>query len=107
MSAPYVAASALAARDFEQVRRKMILDHYKWDPQVGDVSALASFPLVLSADGWNELSELAARLSAEALEAERELVFSPELHRRLAVPRSIRSVLSRAADAGRHPRPCP
>jgi hypothetical protein len=103
MSAPYFAAPALAADDFERVRRRAILHHCKWDPQVGDVSVLGSFPLMMSLDHWLELSELAERLTREALEAERELTFLPKLQRRLGIPRSIRKVLERASDEGPTP----
>jgi hypothetical protein len=98
MNAPYYAAPALSARDFEVVRRRTIFEHCKWDPQVGDVSVLGSFPLVLGAERWRELSDLAERLASEALAAENELVFAPALHRRLGVPRSIRKALERAVD---------
>jgi hypothetical protein len=100
MNAPYVAAPALPANDFERVRRKTILTHCKWDPQAGDVSVLGSFPLILAPERWAELSELAERLAREALDAERELTFRPVLHGNLAIPRPIRRVLARALDDG-------
>jgi len=103
MSAPYFAASELGEEQFERVRRRTILHHCKWDPQVGDVDVLGSFPLILSLERWAELSELAERLTQEALEAERELTFSPKLQRRLGIPRSILGALECAGDEGPTP----
>ena len=103
MSAPYFAAPALATDDFENVRRRAVLGHCKWDPQVGDVSVLGAFPLIVSHARWRELSELAECLAREALEAEQELLFAPRHHRRLGVPRAIRRVLERADSEGPTP----
>jgi hypothetical protein len=75
----------------------MVLEHAKWDPQVGDVSTLAPFPLVLPADVWRDLGYLAELLAAEAGEAERELMGRPDLIDRLGLPGPVR----RALGAGR------
>ena len=38
---------ALGADAAREVRRVMELRHFKWDAQVGDVTTLASFPLLI------------------------------------------------------------
>jgi glutathionylspermidine synthase len=75
------------------VRRALVLDHCKWDPQVGDVATLAEFPLLMSAETWSELARSAEQLAAEVTEAEHELRAKPELLERLGLPRRLRRVL--------------
>ena len=70
-----------------------MLDHCKWDPQVGDVGTLNPFPLFLARSHWKQLSTWAERLAAETAAAECELLTRPDLHRRLGVPRKISRVL--------------
>jgi hypothetical protein len=86
----------LDAARFAAVRRRLVLDHCKWDPQVGDVSTLARFALVLPADEWRRLARLAERLAAESEAAEQELLGRPELMRRLGLPAPLLRVLSDA-----------
>src|SRR5438309_9623429 len=50
------AARALDQVEFSELRRRAVLDGCKWDPQVGDVSTLAAFPLVLSRRVWSALA---------------------------------------------------
>ena len=76
----------------------MVFDCCKWDTQVEDVQTLASYPLVLGSSTWHELSDWAERLTAEALEAEAELLERPDLLARLGLPRSVRAVLARKGD---------
>lgn len=83
---------------FAAIRRRMLLEACKWDPQVGDVSMLAPFPIVLPAEVAASLARLAERLAAEALAAERVLIESPDLLARLGLPRAVRRVLSALAD---------
>src|SRR5262249_57633849 len=83
----------LSEAAFAHVRRRLILDHFKWDPQVGDVNTLARFPLVLPADVVLGLYELAEALAAETVTAEDELLGCPDLTRRLGLPRRIRKAL--------------
>jgi hypothetical protein len=42
----------------------MVLDHYKWDPQVGDTSTRADFPLVVPCSTWQQLASWAEPLTA-------------------------------------------
>jgi len=44
------AAGAISPQVFDSIRRRMVLDYCKWDSQIGDVTTLADFPLILSAD---------------------------------------------------------
>src|SRR5262245_499335 len=84
----------LSSGDFNRVRRRLILDHFKWDPQVGDVETLARYPLILPPSATSELFALAEALAAEAEAAERELLLRPNLVFRLGLPRRIRRVLT-------------
>ncbi len=84
----------LDAERFAAVRRRLVLDGFKWDPQVGDVATLASFALVLPAAVGRQLAELAERLTAEALRAEDELLHRPDLLHRLGLPRELRRILA-------------
>jgi glutathionylspermidine synthase len=77
-----------------ELRRCMELRHFKWDAQVGDVTTLAPFPLLMSAAAWRELATLAEQLGAETLALERALAERPRLHARIAVPRPLRRLLS-------------
>jgi glutathionylspermidine synthase len=78
---------------FARLRRRLVLDHFKWDPQVGDVSTLARFPLVVPADVVTGLFRLAESLAAETEAAEAELLARPDLTRRLGLPRAVRRAL--------------
>lgn len=79
---------------FAVLRRGLVLDGFKWDPQVGDESILARFALLLPARTWRQLAQLAEQLTHEALAAERELLQRPELLRVLGLPRPVCQVLS-------------
>lgn len=100
---PLRAGAPLERERFAAIRSDLLLKHCKWDPQVGDVSTLASFPLFIEKRRWTELAALAEQLTAELLEAEQELLQRDDLHRTLAIPRGLRHVLRRA----RHDRPTP
>jgi glutathionylspermidine synthase len=73
----------------------MELHHFKWDVQVGDVTALAPFPLLITRRAWEELAALAERLTRETLAIERELLERPGLHERLALPSPLSRLLRR------------
>jgi hypothetical protein len=87
------AGEPVEAEIFERIRRRMMLDFCKWDPQVGDVGTLASFPLLIGRRTWKLLARLAEDATAELLEAEAELLGRPDLYRALGLPWAIRSVL--------------
>src|SRR5262249_10199192 len=63
---------------FAGIRCRMILEGCKWDPQVGDVAALASFVLVLPTRVARTLGHLAEQLTLEASGAEQVLLDHPE-----------------------------
>ena len=54
-------AKSLDQHTFHRVRQRAILEGCKWDPQVGDVSTLAPFPLILSHVAWRELARMTER----------------------------------------------
>jgi glutathionylspermidine synthase len=85
----------LAAVDAFAIRRRMILDGFKWDPQVGDVCTIARFPIIMPAAQWRELSSLAERLTSELEAAEAELIERPDRYRHLGLPRRLRLVFRR------------
>jgi glutathionylspermidine synthase len=90
----YRCGASLDSVAFAQLRRSLVLDHCKWDPQVGDVSTLADFPLLMPRGTWLKLAGWAEALTVEASEAERELASRPELHGRLGLPRRLRAALA-------------
>jgi len=89
-SPPWRVGDAIAPNDFEAIRRRLMLDHCKWDVQVGDISTLAPFALILRHDIWRQLAEFAEALFAEMEEAEKELLTQPKLIDRLALPRRLK-----------------
>jgi hypothetical protein len=91
---PWVrAGEPVDERRFTSIRRRAVLEGCKWDPQVGDVSTLAPFPLILNRTTWNDLTMFAEQLTAETLDAEQEILLRPELVSELGLPRPIRRVL--------------
>ncbi len=92
---PLRAGPALTPEIAASIRRSMILDFCKWDPQIGDVSTIAPFSLLMSEQDWTHLSDSAEALAAETADAEQELLGRPELHPILAVPRSLRTALQK------------
>lgn len=95
MTVPWYETPALSRAAFEDVRLRTIFDCCKWDPQIGDVSILADFPLILQPDAWTTLAALAEQLAAETLAAEHELLQRPELHGKLGLPKAITRLWSR------------
>lgn len=77
----------------------MALDHCKWDPQVGDVSVLAPYAIMLEPDAWSEIAAAAESLASEILAAEIELGSRPDLLRSLSLPRAF----TRRLDPGSTP----
>ena len=77
----------------------MALEHHKWDAQVGDVTALASFPLVLSRSAWRELQVIATALAQETLGIEIELQGRPDLFARIGLSANLARALRSQPDA--------
>ena len=78
---------------FSTIRRRMILDYCKWDPQVGDESVLLEQPLILGVDDWTYLATSAEKMAEEINSAEAELLAQPRLMAQLAMPASLLRVL--------------
>ena|SRR2546425_9819680 len=95
--APWFAGERLDADSFEAIRRRASIEFCKWDAQVGDVTTLADFPVILRADVWRKLAALAEQLSAETLAAEQEILSRPDLMWQMGIPRAICRVLQRAS----------
>jgi glutathionylspermidine synthase len=88
------AGGALDPKTALDIRRRAALEGCKWDSQVGDVTTLAPFPLVMKRSVWNQLSVWAEQLAAEATEAEQEISERPELLRLLGMPPKLQEVLA-------------
>ena len=100
MTGPWIPVHPLDDAAFASVRRRAIFDCDKWDPQVGDVCAIARHPLVVTRQAWNEVGRLAEALAAETLAAEGELLQRPDLHRALGLPSAVRRALRRGTSSG-------
>src|ERR1700749_3026790 len=88
---PLRALPPLDPDSFGEIRRRMILDACKWDPQVEDISTLSNFPLLLDQKSWLEIARAAEALAREAIAAEREIAVNPKLLKRISLPREIRN----------------
>ena len=97
---PYRLAPPLPADLFAELRQQAIFTCFKWDPQVGDEAVLSPQPLVISADTWRTLADLAEQLSGETLRAEAELRERPELHHQLGLSGPIRRALRAGLTGG-------
>jgi glutathionylspermidine synthase len=90
---PFEVPAQLEPGEFLEIRRRLVLECCKWDPQVGDVATLARFPILIRDSAWRQLARWSERLAAEAVDAEQELLRRPELHRHLGIPFRLRRVL--------------
>ncbi len=99
-SAPYRLTECMSREALSALRRRAIFECDKWDPQVGDQSALASSALLLDPAAWLELETLAQSLAEESLQAEREIALRPELHAPLGLSRPVRRALRMARREG-------
>jgi glutathionylspermidine synthase len=100
IAAPWREVPGLSPATATELRRRAVFECCKWDPQVGDVSVLAAFPLVLGRAEWTEVAHLAEGLAAEAMAAERELIGRTELHADLGLTRPMRRALAAAGRQG-------
>jgi glutathionylspermidine synthase len=94
---PWKEGAALESRVFEGIRRRMIFDHCKWDPQVEDVSVLLPAPLVLRSRAWDQLCRWSEALYRECIAAETELLARPGVRRRLRLPAVLDNAFGDAA----------
>lgn len=95
MSSIPTTAASLSSANFNQLRRRMMFDCQKWDPQVEDVTTLTSFPLLLGSSEWAELARLSEALAGETLAMELELAGRPDLLDTLGLPAPIRKLFAR------------
>ena len=93
---PIRATEPINPHTYQQVRRSLMLNHCKWDSQVGDVCTLAPFALILSRTTWQALCRDTEDLACEALAAEGELLQRPILLRKLGLPSRIRRTVAGA-----------
>jgi glutathionylspermidine synthase len=93
---PWTACESLGSKEWNAVRLRASFNCYKWDLQSEDRSVLADFPMVIDAQEWRLLANLAEKLAAEAMEAEQELVRRPALHSILGLTRRLRKALPSA-----------
>lgn len=96
MTAPWLDYQSIPYDKWRQVRNAMIFEHHKWDPRVGDVEVLADFAVILRAEVWRHLAEIAEHLSAEIFAAESELLFRPEFYKTLGLTWKLRRALKRS-----------
>jgi glutathionylspermidine synthase len=100
VTSPWVGVEPLRDADFAALRRRLIFDGCKWDPQVGDASVIARCPLVIDRAEWERVARLAEALARETRAVEAELVKRTDLHRRLGLPHGARRALKQAARVG-------
>jgi len=105
VASPWIDVDPLAPSDHRDLVEQAIFQCGKWDPQVGDVSVLAPYPLVLRAEAWQTVARLAERLASELDAAEAALLDRPDRLKRLALPRSIRRTLAGAGRRNASPGP--
>ncbi|EEF59322.1 glutathionylspermidine synthase family protein [Pedosphaera parvula] len=96
----WMAGAPLPMDAFNALRRRALLEHCKWDPQVGDVGTLASFPLIMGRETWKTLASLAEALGYETLAAEQEILQRPDLMKRIGLPRRICKALQKVPESG-------
>ena len=98
MNAPITATVSLQSEHWQALKMDAIFRCCKWDLNREDHPVLAPYALVLDRAQWALLSNTTRRLAREGLELERELLTRPAWHRRLGLPRSLRSVLRKLGD---------
>lgn len=101
---PWLPVEPLGDVEFRALRRRVIFDCQKWDPQVGDECVIARYPLVIARAAWDEVVPLAEALARETIAAETELAARPDLHKHLGLPgaarRALGEITRRGAAAG-------
>jgi glutathionylspermidine synthase len=100
MKMPWQIVAPIPARQFAEMRRALIFECCKWDPQVEDVCTLSPLPLVLTSEAWSELVVLAEQLACETTQAESEILQKSRCGRELGLPWTFRRRLRQAGVAG-------
>jgi glutathionylspermidine synthase len=104
VSVPWLEQPALSAYQRRDVRRRLMFDGCKWDPQTQDVDVLSPVPLVLRRSAWRELAASAEALYAEALACEEELLGRPDLIGALGLPHALARGLAHEGASAHAPR---
>jgi glutathionylspermidine synthase len=81
-------------RRFWDIRNRMVLHHFKWDPQVGSSSVLFPQPVLIGRQEWQHLANLAEALARETTAMADELANRPELSEELGVPAALHPIRS-------------
>lgn len=85
---PWVDVEPIAAGEFADLRREVILRGAKWDPQIGDTSTIGRAPIVLRRSAWDELVRLSSSLASELRTIEQALLGDPASLRALGLDRN-------------------
>ena len=93
MTLPWTVAESLSPTLYAGVRQRAIFECFKWHTQSDGRPALCSFPLVLKASTWKQLTRFAGMLAQETLAAEQELRRRVELHSHLGLPAAVQNNL--------------
>src|SRR6266567_3059355 len=56
---------ALSSEMFSRIRRRMALEHFKWDTQIGDENVLLGEPLLMDSKSWSKLASIAEQMATE------------------------------------------
>ncbi len=96
MNLPWTVPEPIPDAHLRDIRLSMIFDHHKWDNQFEDIATIGRHCLVLDADSWSQLQHLSEQLSAEALDAEREVMDRPELCKALGLGRRLQKACTRS-----------
>ena len=66
------AGDSVDAKSFAAIRRRVLLEACKWDPQVGDSDTLAPFPLILKSSVWRRIAAQAGTTHGRSKRCGRE-----------------------------------
>ncbi|MFO0874659.1 MAG: glutathionylspermidine synthase family protein [Phycisphaerales bacterium] len=94
------AGPALDRSARRELRRRLVFEWGKWDPQNADGAAVAPFAIELDTAEWKVLVEASEALAAELVAAERALLAAPRAWPTLALPRGFTAALRRASRDG-------
>lgn len=99
IDAPLSFGPVLESKSFYGIQSQMALDFCKWDSQVGDITTLFRQALVIGSETWEELKVTAESLASELKAAEGELLYRPELHGLLGLPKRVRSLFAEGVES--------
>jgi len=88
----------IAASDAREIRLRLVLDHCKWDPQVGDQNTLPPYALVMDRFAWSELEATTETLARELARVEHALGSRADFDDTLGVPRALRAMIRAPLD---------